>query len=356
MTRRLTVLWTLLFMVTVPGGATAAEPAPLPFATATVDYQEVVRIDTFNATIEAVNRSTVSGQTSGQVVQVNFDVDDYVPRGAVLLRLRDTEQQAQLQQAEANLKEARARYAEARDQFQRMEKLFEDNNVSRSEMDRVRAELDAARARRDAAEAGLARAKEQLDYTVVKAPFGGIVVSRHVEPGETVNPGQPLMTGFSLEELRAVTEVPQNLIGNIREESRARVLIPGPEGRELPAVKLTFAPYADSSTHTFRIRVDLPPGEEDIYPGTFVKVGFITGRDRALLVPADAVAFRSEVRAVYVVDDTGRTTFRQVRLGRNLGPHIEVLAGVEAGEKVALDPVRAATYRKKQGRSDGEES
>ena len=343
-----------LLLIAGPAFSAPAEPA-LPFDTAAVRYQEVVRIDTFNATIEAVNRSTVSAQTSGQVIEVYFDVDDYVPKDTVLLRLKDTEQRAALNQARAALEEARARRAEAKEQFERFDRLFDKDAVSRSEMDRMRTELDAARARVESAEAGLRQAEEQLAYTVVRAPYSGIVVSRHVEAGETVNPGDPLMTGFSLEQLRAVTEVPQNLIGNIREESRARVLIPGEERRELPATRLTFTPYADERTHTFRVRVDLPPGELAIYPGSFVKVGFITGRDQALLVPAEAVAFRSEVRAVYVVDDNGAIGFRQIRIGRNLGPHMEVLAGLEAGEEVALDPVRAATYLKeRRARAAGE--
>ena len=328
----------------------AGTAADLPFGTAVAEFREVSREHVFDATIEAVNQSTVSAQTSGQVLEVYFDVDDYVPQGGVLLRLKDTEHKARLDQAEASLEEARARFKEAKDEFERYEELFAENHVSKSEMDRTRADVNAARARLEAARAAVEQAREQLEYTVVKAPYSGIVVERHVEPGETVSAGSPLMTGFSLEHLRAVTVVPQNLIGPVREQAQARVLIPAGEERAILAEKLTFTPYADPLTHTFTVRVDLPRGELGIYPGSFVKVAFVTGRERSLMVPRDAVAYRSEVRGVYVVEDEGRVDFRQVRIGHDRDGAVEVLAGLESGEVVALDPVRAAVYLKSHPR------
>lgn len=319
--------------------AVAAQPTNLETVEATL--REATQENIFDAVIEAVQESTVSAQTSGRVLEVYFDVDDYVPKGEVLMRLRDTEHRARLEQAQASLEEARARNREAQDQFDRVEGLFAKKAVSKSDIDRARADVNAARARLGAAEAGVKQAQEQLEYTVVRAPYSGIVSERHVEPGESVNIGQPLMTGFSLEKLRAVTVVPQNLIDEVRDQAQARIIVTPQGGRSIYAQKLTFTPYADSLTHTFKVRVDLPEGEFGLYPGMFVKVAFVTGRERRLVVPLTAVAYRSEVRAVYVVKD-GRVAFRQVRLGRTFGDRVEILAGVEPGEAVALDPVAAA--------------
>ena len=323
--------------------AVAAQPADLETVKATL--REASQEDIFDAVIEAVHESALSAQTSGQVLEVYFDVDDYVPKGEVLMRFRDTEHRARLEQAQASLQEARARYREAQDQFDRVEGLFEKKAVSKSDIDRARADLNAARARLDAAEAGVKQAQEQLEYTVVRAPFSGIVSERHVEPGESVNIGQPLMTGFSLEKLRAVTVVPQNLIDEVRNQAQARIIVTPQGGRSIYAEKLTFTPYADNLTHTFKVRVDLPEGEYGLYPGMFVKVAFVTGRDRRLVVPLTAVAYRSEVRAVYVVKD-GDVALRQVRLGRTFGDMVEILAGVDPGEAVALNPVAAAVQLK----------
>ncbi|MDH5619059.1 MAG: efflux transporter periplasmic adaptor subunit, partial [Gammaproteobacteria bacterium] len=100
-------------------------------------------------------------------------------------------------------------------------------------------------------------------------------------------------------------------------------------------------------SNTFRVRVNLPDGAATLYPGMFIKVGFVVGETKRLLVPVDAVVRRSELSAVYVVDgDT--VSLRQVRLGRRYGDSIEILAGLTEGEVVATDPVRAGIWLKEQ--------
>ncbi len=93
------------------------------------------------------------------------------------------------------------------------------------------------------------------------------------------------------------------------------------------------------------MRVDLPDGGPALYPGMIVKVGFVVGETKRLLIPAAAVVRRSELSAVYVASDD-RVTLRQVRLGRRYGDAVEVLAGLSEGEVVATDPVSAGIYLK----------
>ena len=157
--------------------------------------------------------------------------------------------------------------------------------------------------------------------------------------------GQALMSGFSLNELRASTKVPQGLIDVIRRHNQAHVLFD--DGPGVPASGLTFYPYADPTTHTFQVRVDIQPGQDGIYPGMMVKVAFVTDEESILLVPQQAIAYRSEVTALYVISDSGEVSFRQVRLGKKQPEGmIELLAGVQENETVALDPVKAAIYLK----------
>lgn len=331
----------------------SAASLELPFAVVTAEQREVVSEQIFDALVEAVYQSTVSAETSGRVIELNYDVDDYVPKGTVLLRLTDTQQRADLKQATATLEEAEARHREAKARFDRVQGLFGKKLISKQELDQAAADLKAAAARFRLAKGGVEKAREELEQTIVRAPYSGVVVKRHVELGEAANPGQPLMTGFSLEQLRAISVVPQNLIEAVRTYGQASVIVTLRGDERIPAEKLTFTPYADPYTHTFRVRVSLPSGDHGLYPGTFVKVAFVTGKEQRLLIPAQAVAYRSEVRGVYVVDEKGRVSLRQVRVGRTLGTHIEVLAGLSAGEQVALDPVRAAVYLKDTARRQG---
>ncbi len=337
--------WLLGSCLLALGFSSAAGPE-FPFEIVTVERHEVISEQIFDALVEAVHQSTVSAETSGRVIELNYDVDDYVPKGAVLLRLTDTQARANLKQAIASLEEAEARQREAKARFDRVQGLLAKKLISKQELDQAAANLKAAAARLQLAKGGVEKAREELQQTVVRAPYSGVVVKRHVELGETASPGQPLMTGFSLEKLRAVSVVPQSLIEAVRLYGQAQIINTLHGDQRIPAEKLTFTPYADPYTHTFRVRISLPSGDHGLYPGAFVKVAFVTGKEQRLLIPAKAVAYRSEVRGVYVVDENGRVALRQVRVGRTLGEHIEVLAGLSAGERIALDPVRAAVYLK----------
>jgi RND family efflux transporter MFP subunit len=336
----------------VPGVAVVAgESTPLDVAE--VSRELVSREHLFDGKIEAVNRTTVSAQTAGRVEEVFFDVDDFVGRGEVIVRLKDTEQRARVDRAQAALEEARARQEEARSEFQRIRELREQKVVSKAAFDKATADLEAAKARLVSAQAALDEAEEQLEYTRVRAPYSGIVTERLIEVGETANVGTPLMSGVSLEELRANVDVPQELISAIRSIAKARILFE--DGSSVEGEDLTFFPYADPEANTFRVRVDLPEGIRGLFPGMLVKVAFVTGVEEQLVVPARAIAYRSEVTGVYVVDEDGRVSLRQVRLGRRIGgDRMEILAGLEAGERVALDPVQATAVLKEQSKRRAE--
>ncbi len=303
-----------------------------------VEYQQVVEERTLNAVIEAVNKATVSAQTSGRVTKIYFDVDDVVHKGDVLLRMRDRKQRARFNAA-------KARHVEAEVEYRRMKEIYAKKLVAR-------ARLDKAEARLKSAKAGMEQAQESLENTIVRAPYSGIVVKRYVEVGETARVGERLFTGLSLESLRASVNLPQDLINVVRKLKRARVIwgsgLEQGRSQSMMAKSMTISPYADPVSHTFLLRVNLPPGQHGMYPGMAVKVAFVTREVKKLLVPITAVVHRSEVSAVYVMDKNGTLSMRQVRLGSRVNAkQVEILAGLQAGERIARDPL-AATVRLKE--------
>jgi RND family efflux transporter MFP subunit len=291
-----------------------------------------------DGTVEAVNQSTVSAQTAGRVEAIFFDVNDAVPAGALIIRIRSTEQAASLTQAHAALKEATAREAEAQTRYERTADMYQRRVVAKATYDEASAARDAAVARLMAARAGLEAAREGVAYTEIRAPYPGVVTQKHVQVGEAVAPGTPLMTGASLDELRVVAEIPQSVIDPVRSARKAAVYA---DGRRIESAGITIFPAAQPETNTFRARIDLPKGVQGLAPGMFVKVGLIVGQSERMLVPRAAVVQRSEMRGVYVVAPDGRVSLRQVRLGHARGEQVEVLAGLADGERVALDPVAA---------------
>ncbi|MCG8067173.1 MAG: efflux RND transporter periplasmic adaptor subunit [Candidatus Thiodiazotropha taylori] len=334
----------LLSLVLLPGYLSADSSA---LETGAVVKRETAREFWLDGTVEAINQTTLSAQTRGQVEQILFDVDDFVEKGQVVVKLKDTEQRAGLDQARADLKEAKARRQEALDDFNRTKDLFGRKLASQSQLDKATAALKSAKARKEAADARLAQATEQFEYTRVKAPYSGIVTHRHVEVGEIASPGQKLMSGTSLDQLRVIVDLPQSLVPVIRQQGKARVLLSS--GESIEGVKLTIFPFADQSSSTFQVRVDLPEGVKDLFPGMFVKTAFITGVKQELVVPREAVVYRSEVTAVYVLGSDGRVHFRHIRAGHPVSDDaLSVIAGLSAGEEVILDPVAAATELKQQ--------
>ena len=324
----------------------AAAPVHAELSTVQAALAVVPQEYRLDGSVEAIKQSTLSAQTSGQVQQVLVDVDDYVEQGALIIRLKDAEQQARYSQAQANLQAAVARLQDAEKEYQRSKDIYARKLVAKAAMDKATASLKTAQAQHKAAVAALKQAEEQLEYTRIRAPFTGIVTKRLIEAGETAQPGKPLISGLSLEQLRVNVDVPQGMIAGVRKHGRARVQLPN--GSWAESNKLTVFPYADPVSNTFKVRVGLSTGVEGVFPGMSLKVAFVTGERSLLGVPSATVVHRSEVSAVYVVKDDGSISMRHVRLGERIGDTQVVLAGLHEGEQVALDPVAAGVALKRQ--------
>lgn len=336
-----------LMSLLLPLGLAALVSAQPALQTRRAELTELPREYRLDGVVEAVNRSTVSAQTRGEVLEILFDVDDVVQKGDLIVLLKGTEQQTLVVQAEADLKAAEAHLQEVRDEYQRIRGVFEKKLVSQSEMDRSSAALKAAQARQESATAQLQQASEAYGHTRVRAPYSGIVTDRHIEIGEIANPGSRLMSGISLDRLRIIVDLPQSLISSVRKGSEIRVQRPG--NGYLAVQKVTIFPYANQGSSTFKVRLDLPDGTEGIFPGMFVKTAFTVGRSRQLLIPTAAVVYRSELTGVYVIGPEGRISLRQIKVGRKWNDDmIAVLSGLTEGEQVALDPVRAGSLLKQQ--------
>ena len=313
----------------------AAEPR---LATVVVEPAKAPAERLLDGVVEAVNHATVAAQTSGRVAAVYFDVGDYVSAGAVILRLRATEQHAGLIQAEASLSEARARSSEAQTRYSRIADMYDRQVVPKATLDQALADRDAAAARLSAARAAVLNARQGVDYTEIRAPYSGVVTQRLVQVGETVSPGTPLMSGLSLQHLRVVVDIPQSITEAVRRNMAATIYL---DGRRITAAKVTLFPVASTPSNTFRAWLDLPEGVAGFRPGMLVKAGFVIGERERLLVPEAAIVRRSEVTAVYLVHADGGTSMQQVRLGERFADQVEVLSGLMPGDRIAEDPLAA---------------
>jgi RND family efflux transporter MFP subunit len=335
----------LLLLLISPRLALAA----LPFATAEVVYRPVDSGYSAEAIVEAGRESTLAAQVAGRILVLNVDAGDAVRQGQLLARIDDSEarnsiagSQAQVAQAEANLVNAKASY-------ERTKQLVARKFVSASALDKAQADYYAAQAQVDVAKADVAQSSTTRGFASITAPFGGLVSDRLAQVGEMASLGRPLLTMFDPATLRVVANIPQENLDEVRKAGRASLEFPA-LGKWIESASITVLPAADNKTHITQVRIDLPKNGAEIYPGMFARAHFATGQAKKMLVPAAAIVRRSEVTGVYVVAGE-RVQFRQIRLGEEApGGLVEVLAGLDAGQRIAVEPVKAGIFLKQQAK------
>lgn len=298
---------------------------------------------TLDATIEAVKAATVSAQTSGRIVKLNYDVNDVVPEGAALLEITSKEQGAELASFEADLAKAKALNVEAQAQYKRYKELFPQGAISKGAMDEATANAKATEQAVSAAQARVIKASESLKYTVVSAPFSGVVTERLVELGETVSPGQALLSGFSASQMRAITQVPQRYINQLKNSPEFLVRLS--DGREFTSTDLTIFSFADPVSHSYQVRINLPENEANLQPGTWAKASFKNGDREKIQLPASALLTMNELSSVYLKQGEA-FVLTQVRVTEPLDGEVEVLAGLKSGDKVAVDAYQVLLNKK----------
>jgi RND family efflux transporter MFP subunit len=319
-------------------------PAPAPAAVldgAAVEVREVELTLSAEAVVEAVRQSTVSAQIAGRIVDLRFDVGDRVQKGAVIARIDERAATQALAASDAQVRAAEAALANARATFERSRQLFAQKFISQAALDKAQADHRTAESQLKAMLAGAGQAATERSFATIVAPYGGVVSARHVQLGEMATPGKPIMTGFDPSTLRVVATVASAQVGSIQAGEKARVEIPA-VNRWIEASAITIVPSSDPRTQSTQVRIELPDDVAGVYPGVFARAHFVVGRGPRLMVPREAVLRRSEMVAVYVLPEGAPPQLRQVRLGTVADERgVEVLAGVRAGERVALDPVKA---------------
>jgi len=334
----------LLAGLVLLGGASASA-AEMPFKTMVVKPRSLERIRSAPGTVESRLSSRISAEVSGQVESMPYDVGDAVSKGDTLVRLDDSSLRAQMAVAKAALQAAQARVKEARQNFDRIKSLYGKNSASKQQMDKATAGLEKAQAQRTQAQAEIRKLRIRLDKTTITSPVSGVVVRTHIEEGELAQPGAPLVTVLEPKHLRLTARVQESRIPQLLGGGKARAWIPA-LGKRFPAKRVTIVPQGDPRTHTFQVRLRLPEGVP-ASAGMFGRAEFLLGTYKALVVPPRAVVHRSEITGVYVVEGD-RVVFRLLELGDNTPKGTEVLAGLQSGERIALEPEKALLYLKEQ--------
>jgi RND family efflux transporter MFP subunit len=290
-----------------------------------------------------------------------------VREGQVLARLDDTEARAQVGLARAQLTAARAQddeiqaqLAQAERDYTRQRELFDRQLVSAQAMDAARAQRDTLRARlasnqqqvRVASEA-LRVAEVQLDNTIIRAPFGGVVTAKTAQPGETISPisagGGFTRTGIGtivdMDSLEIQVDVNEAFINRVTPEQPVEATLNAYPDWKIPGSVIAIIPTADRSKATVKVRIAIKTKDSRIVPDMGVRVAFLGPEgarpgpavEPAVLVPAEAVRTAGETSEVFVYAG-GKVARRTVTVGQAVGGEREVRSGVQPGERVVVSP------------------
>ncbi len=338
-----------------------AKPAPVPVQALTVSTAEVPALYEATGTVRATTEAVLSSKVMGYVREVRAQVGDRVRAGQPLVVLDSRDLEAAYRQAEAAVTEARGAMPEvenaiaaakasldlAKITYGRMEGLFKKESISNQEFDEAAAKLKMAQANYEMAlskrtqllskiaqaEQALRSAEIMRGYASIEAPFSGTVTQKSVEPGNLAAPGAPLMTVERAGAYRMEASVEESRLPAMRIGQPVTISIDA-LGRKINGRISEIVPAVDAASRAFTVKVDLPPLAE-IRSGLYGRALFPLGSKRVISLPEAAVQRRGQLVSVLVAD-AGVARSRFVTLGQNTPGGVEILSGLNPGERVVF--------------------
>lgn len=296
------------------------DPA-IPVEAATVSRGDVAAFYSGTAALEADEQATVVSQITGVVLEISAEEGDYVEAGQILARVETDRYRLQVEKAEAALKRLQT-------EFQRKNELFEKALVSAEDFERVSSEMRAQKAAYDLAVL-------DLEYTNIRAPFAGFISERLVRAGNLVKLHDPVYRITSYDPLLAVLHVPERELSVLRKGLTVSMVLDAWPGRKFLGEVIRISPVVDPGTGTFRVTAEIKDSEGMLKPGLFGRVAILYDlHEDVPVIPRSAVITEDERSHVFVVDENGSASRRNVELGYERENHVEVIDGVKTGEVV----------------------
>jgi RND family efflux transporter MFP subunit len=302
-------------------------------------------------TVRATQTSQVSSQVMGNIVEIRAHEGDRVQSGQALAILDDAQPRSAVDQAtaavtaaEKELSAADSDFALAGATLKRYQQLYEKKSVSPQEFDEIKARYESAEARRDMARAGqaqanagLTQARTSLGYTRLRAPFTGVVTEKKVDAGTLASPGMPIFTIEDTRSYRLEVTVDESELRLVRIGQVSPVTIDALGNVQLSGKVVQIVPAADPASRSFLVKVGLP-ADERLRSGLFGRARFSRGERSALFIPRTSLVERGQLQGIYVLDSNQIASLRYVTLGKSAGEQIEVLSGLQDGEKLVAAP------------------
>jgi RND family efflux transporter MFP subunit len=301
--------------------------------TVSVRLLKRTRYETAVGTVKPVHESSVASKLLAKVIETSVTAGQMVTEGQILVQLDDSDLQARLKQSEAALTSAEVHRDQATTELARAQKLQEKNAISKAEFDRAESTMKSAESAVNQAKHAVHETQIMLDHATIRSPMNGTVIDKRVEAGDTVSPGQVLLTLFDPSHMQMVASVRESLAMHLKP---GQVLPTRLDALDLDceATISELVPEADVASRSFTVKVTgpCPPGA---YSGMFGRLQLPLEDEEVLVIPMSAIRRVGQLTMVEVVHEN-TVQVRNVRIGRSLEADVEVLAGLSAGELVVV--------------------
>jgi len=309
--------------------------------------------DTFEAvgTVRAAQTSQIASQLLANIVEIRASEGTRVRKGDILALLDDAQPRTGLERAKAALLAAEQEVAAANADFdlaaatlRRYQDLLEKKSISPQEFDEVVARHRGATARREMAAAGseqaraaVAQATSVFEFSRIRAPFDGLVTEKRADTGTLAAPGMVLFVVEDTRRFRLEASVDESEIRLVAQGHTVPVVIDALAPEEFRGRVVQTVPSADPASRSFLVKVELP-ADARMRSGLFGRAQFARGERQGLLIPRTAVVERGQLEGAYVLGAENVASLRYLALGKPMGTQVEVLSGLEAGERVVAEP------------------
>jgi len=285
--------------------------------------------------VESPTMSQIAGEIDGLVTELLAREGDRVEKDQPMARLRTEPLKLRLRAVRAQLQEADARLKLAQRNRERARELYDAKTVSQQQLDETVYEADAWAARLENLKAEIAAVEFDIDRSTVRAPFVGVVVSRHTQVGQWADAGQVLFELMSLADLEIHVDVPERYFAALENTANATVTFDSLPGHAAQAGIRAVIPRADPQARTFPVKLRLTSNHVAVGVGMLARVGLpLGGVADGVLVPKDAIIGDGDEKNVYVINDDGTVAPVPVATGSGQGAWIQVHGGIQAGQKV----------------------
>lgn len=289
-------------------------------------------------TVVALESVKVASRLMGYIKDIAVVEGQRVKAGQRLFTIDPLDIEGAVAQARLGLQQAEDALQDAKADFERFQALYQDEVVSRQQFEKMKLNYDMAVTRAAQAKAGLGTAQGQMRYATVSAPINGVVTQKLAMEGDIAAPGHPVLMLENPDKLQVQTSVPEALFRTLQLGQVVQVQVDGqPQAVEARVARLS--PAADPMSHTYMVKLDVAAG--GLQSGAFARVLFPGGSQLMLAVPKAAVLERAGITGVFVVNAENIAQYRMVRTGDEIDGQVEILSGLNPGERVVTGNANA---------------